>query len=119
MASRAAKAVRFTIAWLVVPAIFAATGYYIIGPSLGNSPSKPSNQIEDPLQTDGPSEDESEPKNFQPPNIEVSVKKGSTVSQRDIRRPVRKKKPVPKTEPAAAPAAPASSGGGETVPVGE
>lgn len=121
MASRAVKAVRFTLAWLVVPAIFAATGYYIIGPRLG----KPT-ETTSTSQTDVPDEtpEESEGKNFPPPKIEVSVKKGSTVSPREV-TPPRRRKTTPKprsqdtpTEPApAAPTAP-PSGGGETVPVG-
>ncbi len=130
MASKAVKMVRFTVWWLLVPAIFAATGYYIVGPRLGAAPD-PKVVAPSAGGEDGPSEVESETpsKNYQAPKIEVSVKKGSTVTQSEIRRPRRKKKPAPKpTAPAAtAPSEPAASpppdtggaGGGETVPVGD
>ena len=123
MATRAVKALRFTVAWLLVPAVFAATGYYVIGPRLGTPHAKepaPSATGED-----GPSEDGSTSRNFSAPKIEVSVKKGSTVSQRDIQRPRRKRKPAPKPAeptvdtPTTEPPTTAPSGGGETVPVGD
>ena len=123
MASRTVKAIRFTVAWLLVPAIFAAAGYYIIGPRLGASPSTPASVTEDSPDINSPSEEEPPSKNFKAPNIEVSVKKGSTVSQRDIRRPAPRKKRADPPK-AAAPVAPtteaptAPSGGGETIPVG-
>ncbi len=126
MATRAVKALRFTVAWLLVPTAFAALGYYVIGPRLGATPESPSS-TPSAIGEDGPSEDVTPTKSFSPPNVEVRVKRGSTVSQRDLVRPKRrKKKPVvkpsapsveaPTVEP---PSNPPTGPGQETLPVGD
>lgn len=126
MATRAVKAIRFTVAWLLVPAAFAAVGYYVIGPKLGAPTTKKSSAPPEVTGEEGPSDEASQSKTFTAPKIEVSVKRGSTVSQRDIRRPARrKKKPEAKPAeptgeaPSTTPPSTAPTGGGETVPVGD
>lgn len=118
MASKAGTVVRLIGLWLLVPIALAAIGYYVIGPRLG------SHEGDAPSSTTEESVDEGKAsKSYSEPKIEVTVKKGSTISARDLTRPRRKKKPpVQKpVDPNPAPPAPTvdPAGGGETVPVGD
>lgn len=126
MATKLQKAVRFTLLWMLVPAGLAAIGYYVIGPMMGaNAPT-----VEEPQPTSDDEDEErpGEPRSvrFSPPAVEVSVKKGQTIRDRDmvIRRSVPKPKPKPEPEkpPAVQPSAPVvapPTGGAETIPVGD
>ncbi len=100
MASKLGPILKLTGMWLLVPAALAALGYYVIGPRLGvdNQPDKapaPS--------TSEPTDDSGSARNYSEPKIEVSVKKGTTISARDIRPPKKKKKPEAKPPEASAP----------------
>ena len=116
MASKAGTVVKLIGMWLLVPAALAAVGYYVIGPQLGaREGDKPETTSEEPA------EDGQTSKSYAEPKIEVSVKKGSTISARDLTRPRRKKKPTPKpAEPPVKVEVPSvDPDGGETVPVGD
>lgn len=117
MATKAGTVVKLIGMWLLLPAALAAIGYYVIGPQLGASES--ASPGASPTEHTG---EEKTSKTYSEPKIEVSVKKGSTISARDLTRPRRKKKPAPKpVEPAPEPAAPSVDppSGGETIPVGD
>jgi hypothetical protein len=127
MATKLQKAIRFTLLWMLVPAGLAAIGYYVIGPQLGSHEApqaEPREEIQDE-EEDGPSEPKTV-RNYVPPAIEVEVKRGQTIRERDmvIRQPRPKPKPKPEEAPPA-PTAPTSpvisppSDGQETVPVGD
>ncbi len=123
MATKLQKAVRFTLMWMLVPAALAAVGYYVLGPMMGSStPAEPEQKEE----TQGDSEPTSKSaRNFKPPAVEVSVKKGQTLRERDL--VIRRSKPKPKPKPEEAPTQEAPkppvvsppSDGGDTVPVGD
>lgn len=95
MASKLGTALRIIGLWALVPAGLAALGYYVIGPRIGASTADaPEKQPADS------SDEEVQPgRSFAEPKVEVSVKKGSTISQRDIQRSRRRPKPKPKPTP--------------------
>lgn len=127
MATKLQKAIRFTLLWMLVPAGLAAIGYYVIGPQLGSHQApqaEPREDVQDE-EEDGPAEPKTV-RNYVPPAIEVEVKRGQTIRERDmvIRQPKPKPKPKPEETPAAptAPTPPIASPpseGQETVPVGD
>lgn len=127
MATKLQKAVRFTLLWMLVPAGMAAIGYFVLGPQLGSheAPAKePPQQTTDEEEDDRPTEPRSV--RFSPPAVEVSVKKGQTIRDRDmvIRRssPRPKPKPQPEKPPATQPSLPVispPSDGAETIPIGD
>lgn len=100
MASKLGPILKLTGMWLLVPAALAALGYYVIGPRLGVD------SATEKAPAPSTSEPENEPssaRNYSEPKIEVSVKKGSTISARDIRPPRKKKKPEAKPPETSAP----------------
>lgn len=100
MASKLGPILKLTGMWLLVPAALAALGYYVIGPRLGvdNQPEKATAPS-----SPEPSDETGSARNYTEPKIEVSVKKGTTISARDIRPPRKKKKTEPKPPEASAP----------------
>ena len=119
MASKAGTVLKIIGAWALLPAALAALGYYVIGPKLGadDSAAKPQAAVPDTQSDEGVDEAQSPAKTFAAPKIEVSVRKGHSISAGDLVRPKRKKKPVSKPEPSTPEVAPPISGGdGKTVP---
>lgn len=124
MATKLQKAIRFTLLWMLVPATMAAIGYYVIGPRLG-SHEPPVAEPRDDIQDEGEPAPTKSTRNYQPPAVEVSVKRGQTIRDRDM--VIRRSKPKPKPKPEEAPSAEAPkppivsppTDGAETVPVGD
>lgn len=133
MATKLQKAIRFTLLWMLVPAGLAAIGYYVVGPQLGSHEAPQAEPREEIDEGDeGPPSEPKSVRNYTPPDIEVEVKRGQTIRERDmvIRRSSPKPKPKPEETPTSGTSAPEPtapkppvvsppSDGAETVPVGD
>ncbi len=106
--------------WLIVPAILAAIGYFLIAPRIGSKLKIPGLQHEQPTAQPGPTQTHTgtTAMSTQYPSPDVEVQVGSLAGRPNHSvRPHRKRKPKPvvdATAPVTDPVAPPTTTGGDT-----
>ena len=97
MGRQLVRIVLMIVQWVVVPVGLVVVGYYVVGPRLGTTEAATSKSSEatSPVEPDGNETDSKVSRKFAAPKVQVTVRKGSSLTDRDLRMPtIKKKKPV-------------------------